>query len=74
MYPWIVEVAKERILTSISIEKPTNTLILIDKDGSFWGAKNSDYLSDYINYLNTYYYQTEDGFYVSPNLHSLCPF
>lgn len=72
MYPWIVDIAKEDILSALRVENHSNTLLWIDKEGSFWGYKNTDYLSDYINYLDEKYIQTSDGYYISPALFATC--
>lgn len=72
MYPWIVDVAKEKVLLSLENQKQSFILLSIDKEGSFWGSKNADYLADYINYLDENYIQTEDGYYLSPGIYTAC--
>ena len=71
--PWVAEIGQAQVINDL---QETQTLVLIDKEGSVWGYENQDYLADLIQYLDKNYIFVEKpdrySVYRSPKLEELC--
>lgn len=72
MYPWVADYAEEEMLPVFAEGKGKFVIASVNVSGEIWQRPTADFLGVFDAYLAQHYFQTDDGYYISPALYEAC--